>query len=317
MRTIVATLLVVSSATSGRPQERLPIIDMHLHAYPAVRVGDQGLPNPVTGRRARSASDAALLRATLDQMEIHGIVLGVASGAPADVERWRLAGPDRVLAAIKLDEVSPFPDVAELRASIRQGRVSAIGEIQAQHLGLAPDDATLGPYFALAAELDVPVSIHSGLGAPNTPFECCPEFRSSLGDPLLLEPVLIRHPGLRVNLMHAGYPYLDRTIALMAVYPNVYADLGAISWGVIPRAEFHRYLAALITAGLGERLMFGSDQMYWPEVIEWAIEGVDSAPFLSESQKRDILYNNAARFLRLDEEEVARHHGNPAGDQAR
>jgi uncharacterized protein len=35
----------------------------------------------------------------------------------------------------------------------------------------------------------------------------------------------------------------------------------------------------------------------------------EEAPFLSREQKRDILYNNAARFLRLSEEEIARHHG--------
>jgi predicted TIM-barrel fold metal-dependent hydrolase len=241
-------------------------------------------------------------------MDEQGIVLGVASGPPAQVVRWRLAAPANVLGAVKVDEMFPFPDIVELREMILAGQVGMIGEIQAQHLGIPPDDPLLGPYLALAAELDVPVAIHSGLGAPNTPFECCPEFRASLGNPLLLESVLIRHPGLRVNLMHAGYPYLDQTIALMVVYPNVYADIGAISWGVIPRAEFHRYLHALVTAGLGDRLMFGSDQMYWPEAIEWAIEGVSSASFLSEEQRRDIFYNNAARFLRLSEEEIARHH---------
>jgi predicted TIM-barrel fold metal-dependent hydrolase len=31
-------------------------------------------------------------------------------------------------------------------------------------------------------------------------------------------------------------------------------------------------------------------------------------PFLTQDQKRDILYNNAARFLRLTEEEIAAHH---------
>jgi hypothetical protein len=36
---------------------------------------------------------------------------------------------------------------------------------------------------------------------------------------------------------------------------------------------------------------------------------VESAPFLSPDQKRDIFYYNAARFLRLSEDEVARHHG--------
>jgi uncharacterized protein len=46
-----------------------------------------------------------------------------------------------------------------------------------------------------------------------------------------------------------------------------------------------------------------------PDVIERSIEVIEEAPFLSEEQKRDILYNNAARFLRLSAEEIARHHG--------
>jgi hypothetical protein len=55
--------------------------------------------------------------------------------------------------------------------------------------------------------------------------------------------------------------------------------------------------------------MFGSDQMVWPEALEHAIRAIESAEFLSEQQKRDILYENAARFLRLSDEERARHHG--------
>ena len=47
--------------------------------------------------------------------------------------------------------------------------------------------------------------------------------------------------------------------------------------------------------------------MVWPGVIERSIAVIKEAPFLSEDQKRDILYNNAARFLRLGDEEMARH----------
>jgi len=32
-----------------------------------------------------------------------------------------------------------------------------------------------------------------------------------------------------------------------------------------------------------------------------ASEGIESAKFLSKEQKRDIFYNNAARFLKLKE----------------
>jgi predicted TIM-barrel fold metal-dependent hydrolase len=39
--------------------------------------------------------------------------------------------------------------------------------------------------------------------------------------------------------------------------------------------------------------------MLWPETIRIAIETVEWADFLSTEEKRDILYNNAVRFLRL------------------
>jgi hypothetical protein len=37
--------------------------------------------------------------------------------------------------------------------------------------------------------------------------------------------------------MHAGWPYLEETIALLFHYPEVNADLGATDW-LLPKAEF-------------------------------------------------------------------------------
>ncbi len=48
--------------------------------------------------------------------------------------------------------------------------------------------------------------------------------------------------------------------------------------------------------------MFGSDHMYWPEGIHLAVEGVESATFLTPAEKRDIFYWNAVRFFRLEPE---------------
>jgi uncharacterized protein len=39
--------------------------------------------------------------------------------------------------------------------------------------------------------------------------------------------------------------------------------------------------------------------MIWPGTIDVAIEAIETAPFLTAEQKRDIFYNNAVRFLRL------------------
>ncbi|HEY9560163.1 MAG TPA: amidohydrolase family protein, partial [Anseongella sp.] len=127
-------------------------------------------------------------------------------------------------------------------------------------------------------------------------------FRSSAGSPLLLEDVLVRHPKLRIFVEHAGYPFRDEMIAMMYQYPQLYVDVSTITW-VIPRTAFYDYLKALVRAGLGKRILFGSDQMVWPEKIGAAVEAIEQAPFLTEEQKRDIFYNNAARFLRLEDAE--------------
>jgi len=57
--------------------------------------------------------------------------------------------------------------------------------------------------------------------------------------------------------------------------------------------------------GLGRRLLFGSNKMIWPETKGTAIE---SAKFLSEQEKLDIFYNNAARFLQLSEVQIESQH---------
>jgi predicted TIM-barrel fold metal-dependent hydrolase len=123
-----------------------------------------------------------------------------------------------------------------------------------------------------------------------------------------MEEVLVQHPRLRVYLMHAGYPLLDDLLALLYAHPQVYVGVGVIVH-TQPRAAFYRFLRGIVEAGFGKRVMFGSDQMVWPETIERGIATIEAAPFLSDAQKRDILYNNAARFLRLSAETIARHHG--------
>ncbi len=93
----------------------------------------------------------------------------------------------------------------------------------------------------------------------------------------------------------------------MYQYPSVYADLSTLLH-LTPRPVAYGYMKGLVDNGLGKRLMFGSDQMIWPEVIGENIEMIEAADFLTEEQKRDILYNNAARFLRLPDEQIAAHH---------
>ena len=306
MRAIIAfhvLSLISGAAVAQMAQVHEPIIDVHLHTHAADRFGVAGLPDPVSGNPSSATTDDALLNAALSEMKRLNIVTAVGFSGRMSVERWRNDSNGHVLGGIKIDQGLPMPVLSQLRADIVAGRVRMIGEIGAQYLGLTPSDSVLEPYFALAEELDVPVGVHTGLGPPRAPYECCPKFRIGLGNPALLEELLIRHPKLRVYLMHSGWPYLQETVALMSVYPQVYADVSVIDW-VIPREEFYAYVQALVRAGLGKRLMFGSDQMIWPEAIARSVEAVRNVPGLTNAQKRDIFYNNAVRFFRLTEDDI-------------
>jgi uncharacterized protein len=225
----------------------------------------------------------------------------VASGPLDIVGRWRDADPGRILGAplFPIPVLAPFPDLVRLERDYRAGRLQVLGEVTAIYEGLSPSGEALRPYLELSERLDVPVGIHTGHGIPGAAYDCCPRFRISLGNPLEVEELLVRHPRLRVYVMHAGYPFLDATLALLAAYPAVHADLSAIDW-LLPEPEFDEYLRRLVQAGFGKRLMFGTDQIVWPDAFGVAIERIESRPFLTEEQKQDIFFGNAARFLRLE-----------------
>ena len=53
-------------------------------------------------------------------------------------------------------------------------------------------------------------------------------------------------------------------------------------------------------AGFAKRILYGTDLMIWPELLETSIGVIENATYLSEEQKRDILFNNAVRFFNLD-----------------
>ena len=292
----------------AQAQVPMPIIDMHLHAFGFDEYGFPPPPNEITGLVPTARTDEEAVQAVLREMDHYNIVLGVASGPLEHVLEWKQAAPDRIVGGAYTGPRDSLPDMTRLRRLLQSDSLGILGELGLQYRGLVATDTSLANYFVLAEGLDIPVAIHTGLGDAGTPYGCCPNFRVTLGNPSLVEEVLVGYPRLRMYLMHAGYPYLQETKALLYVYPQLYVDTGVISWA-LPRQEFHTYLQALVRAGFGDRIMFGSDQMVWPKVIGMAIDGIESASFLTQEQKRDIFYNNAARFLRLSEDVIAGHHG--------
>jgi predicted TIM-barrel fold metal-dependent hydrolase len=178
-----------------------------------------------------------------------------------------------------------------------------LGEVNAQYMGIAPNDTRLAAYFALAEELDVPVGLHLGTAPPGVAYAASPfpprkspKFRGEAGRPMLLEDVLVAHPKARVYVMHAAWPFLDEMTYMLAMHPQLYVDVSVLQYA-IPRPAYHRYLRQLVEAGFGKRIMFGSDGS--GRRLREGVAAIMEADFLTAAEKRDILYDNAARFFRL------------------
>ena len=297
---LMGAFAVGQSADDG-PRYSGPIIDMHLHAQNQIYSDRQFcFPQPCEGPPTLAKNPDDLRPMTLAAMNRMHIVLGVISGPLEIVLPWTEADRGRFRVGAS---VGPPGEVAikELRSLFGAGRIHVLGEIWSQYQGIPIDDPSLDPLLAMAHELDVPVHVHlAGLGGT-------PDFPAHLGNPLRLVPVLRKYPGLRVYLENAAWPFLEEVTSLMYQYPTVYADVSTILH-LTPRSVAHRYLRNLFENGLGKRIMFGSDQMCWPEVIDVAVDTIQTADFLSPAQKADVFYYNAAAFLRLSEEEIARHH---------
>ena len=303
---------------------------MHLHAFRMEDVppgapacpGDQGVlvptfdpAEPLDFSKSfqceapifAAASDADLREKSIAALRRHNIRLAVTEGEVDDVAMWRKAAPGVIIPGVAFG-ARKEKSIEELRRLHAAGQLAVLGEVYLQYRGHRADDARYEPYFALAEELDIPVGIHLGEGPPAAArFPGYETYRASLTSPFPLENVLHKHPKLRIYVMHYASPLVDEMIAMMFTHPNLYVDVSCNNWS-FPRAQFHDALKRMVDAGLEKRILFGSDQIYWPDAIGEAIKSIQTAPFLSETQKRDILYHNAARFLRLGEAEIARHH---------
>jgi hypothetical protein len=290
--------LTVQSQAQDR---RLPVIDMHMHSITEIWSKKCFcFPQPCDSLPSKISDPKQLRPAALAEMNKYNVVLAVVSGKLDDVLQWTSSDEDKFLTGIAIwrpDEIA----YTDLKNLLESGRVQVLGELALQYEAIPIDDPSVDPMLALAHELDIPIHVHlGGLGGT-------PDFPIHLGNPLRIAKVLRKYPGLRIYIENASWPFLEEVTSLMYQYPSVYADISTILH-LTPRPVAYRYIRGLIDNGLGKRLMYGSDQMIWPEVIGETIEAIEDADFLTEEQKRDILYNNAARFLRLSTEQIAAHH---------
>lgn len=183
---------------------------------------------------------------------------------------------------------------------------AAIGELhrQAQDLGVRgfkfhptvqgfdPSREEFTPLFAAIEELRLPIVVHTGQTGVGAGSPGGLGLRLGLSNPILLDDVAARHPGLQIVMAHPSVPWQDEAISIATHKSNVWIDLSGWS----PK-YFSPALVKASRTFLKMKVLFGSD---FPAITpdRWLAD-FDRLE-LPEDVRELILKKNAVRLLELD-----------------
>lgn len=107
-------------------------------------------------------------------------------------------------------------------------------------------------------------------------------------------------PDLKIVMMHMGWPFFDEALYILGTYPNVFMETSVAIW-LLGDQLFNRLLREAVATAGSDKILFGTLQMAWPEVIGRSVTMIREAEYLSIDDKRAILWENAAALFELEE----------------
>jgi hypothetical protein len=281
-----------------------PVFDFHLHALPLFfkTVFDGTAADDLNLFRQLlhgKGTEPSVLDATVQQMEVNHVHQGLLSGNNTMVQRWVAQYPQRFLASFipDVDRKDHQAAAEQFEREVEQGKWRAIGELLLSYMQRPLNDPTLFPYYQVCERHGLPVAYHSGLNGRQPHRHVTPHrFRVELGAPLLLQDVVEQFPTLKIVIMHMGWPFFDQALYMLYAYPNVYLDTGVVDW-ILGPSLFQRMLREAVDTAGNRRILFGSDQMLWPEKIAPALHPILSADFLTVSGNQKLLSSGQVEMV--------------------
>jgi predicted TIM-barrel fold metal-dependent hydrolase len=204
-----------------------------------------------------------------------------------DVARIAANYPDRFIPFASVD-----PSMGRLAID---KLVYAVKNLGCRGLKLVPpvqhfnfSDSKFFPLWEKALELNIPVWTHAAHQVSH------PDSDAELGRPMLIEPVTLRYPDLKIILGHCGFPWVWETWSLVLRRQNVYVDISAFT-------KLYNYFPwdAYVQNGLEDKILFATD--YPLAGLATFKEGLSAlkALKLSPDVEKKILGGNAAKLLGL------------------
>lgn len=201
-----------------------------------------------------------------------------------DVARMASQHPDRLI---------PFASVDPSTGRLAVDRlVHAVGDLGCRGLKLVPpvqhfdfSDPRHDPLWETALELGIVVWTHTAHQKSH------PESDARLGHPMLVEPVTLKYPDLKIVLGHCGFPWPWEAWSLVARRPNVYLDVSAY-----PSLYDHLPWDAYSKFDVEHKVLFATDYplLGFKQTLD-ALDRVD----IPASFRAKILGENAVALLGL------------------
>lgn len=292
-----------------------PVIDVHQHIYSAssfwYRESEAGFDYYTT--------PAVHYETLIQRLKENNVVLSVTGGSLEAVEYYYENYPENrsmFLYSAEYWEIGKATlqiTLSYLRKAVNDRQISSIGELCGIYNGVAMDDPTYMALYAMADSCSLPVMIHTGI-VPENVYDGYPDYDFEGSNPAHLKPILEMYPDINFNAAHWGssthkdFDFIDDVIEMMRMYDNFYVDLGYTLWlNRSSKKISESFIKRAIDEGLENKILYGSDEMIWPDAVTASVNYIKQADYLSDTIKKKILYWNATNFLKLSDEEIATH----------
>lgn len=205
--------------------------------------------------------------------------------------------PDRLVGFYSANPIGGRAESDRLRHAVEELGLSGLKMLPSYNY-VAINDRRIWPLYETAAELGVPVTLHTG-------WSSLPAGKSLTYDhPLYVEDALVDFPGLRPILAHCGFAWSELVLMLMAKNPNVAADLAWWSpsqppWRAAQTLSMAKHLGVLDRLFWGTDYPFtdfASDLAYW-RAVPATCERIGLEPAVTDADIDAIAGPNLARFL--------------------
>jgi predicted TIM-barrel fold metal-dependent hydrolase len=231
------------------------IVDVHTHVWEPAHIADSFIED------ARITAGNPNLRIAVD-LDAHWAAMAPVDRAIVLGFRARHVGvlvPNEYVAAY----VERHPEKLIGFCSVDPQDVDAVEQLEyaVRTLGLRglkvapiyqnvhPQDPRFVRLMQAAEALEIPVLIHQG-----TTF--CEQVSLELANPVLLQPLALQFPRLRMVIAHLGHPWVAETLVLIRKHRHLYSDISALYYRPW---QFYNALVLAMEYGVLDRLLFGTD----------------------------------------------------------